>query len=212
MKWLLIFLSLMLLGACKDDSAGAGMPKQFEPVVNPHPKYFMTIKGYVSPSIADKIQLKWVAIYSTTNPKCDKTYNSFEGVVGWRQIKVPFIAKLDKNSRYQFKIPLDYYESGLCEWKIASVVDYSGETHLANGIAQFYPCGKSATCLMASKKINPIYKKQALYELLCAYDNKEKLACKATPDSFDFSNDLNIPRTNNYLFTENYFLKTKDRR
>ena len=29
--------------------------------------------------------------------------------------------------------------------------------------------------------------------LLGAYDNKEKLACKATPDSFDFSNDLNIP-------------------
>ena len=92
---------------------------KYQPKINPNPKYFITVKGHVSPRLKDKITLEWISEFATTNPKCDKTVNYLEGV------DVPRISKknysIDSRTVYQKQIPLNYYFPGYCAWMLKDI-------------------------------------------------------------------------------------------
>jgi len=210
MKWILLFLTIsVLLHAC-GNAPPPPMPKKFQPVVNPSPNYFMTVKGHVAPELLSKINLKWQAIYSTTNPACDKTYNKFEGVVGWRQVALNFETHVDKQGNYEIKIPLDHYRQGFCQWKISMLIDYSGISNHGSSIAQFYPCGKSQSCIGRNDSPPDPYVTKVLFMNVCKYDLKTQLSCTLNNKSYGFNDGQQIPRNNNYLLTESYMYAAKE--
>ena len=176
----------------------------FIPVVNPHPRYFMTVQGHISPSLKDKVKLKWIATYSSTEKKCDVIYNHLEGVVGWRQIKLKHIATANASGDYELKIPLDRYKPGDCHWKIASITDYSGiNNHFGTTIAGFYPCGTSHSCLLSERqKLN--YHVTGKYINHCAFNRHDSVKCKLTNNSHGFSIGQYIPRWHHYTLIESY--------
>jgi hypothetical protein len=81
----------------------------------------MTVSGNIKTVLPDKVELKLIADYYTNNKKCEKTYNSFEGVVGARVIRKVYVVKPDKNGIYLVKLPLDKYIPGYCSWDIAAI-------------------------------------------------------------------------------------------
>jgi len=60
MRWLLIVIASVLLSACGDNP-----PKpppntgRYAPQINPHPKYFMMVQGYIDPELKNSIKLNW---------------------------------------------------------------------------------------------------------------------------------------------------------
>ena len=209
MKRMLLIVSLVLLLSGCGDKHPAAMPKKFQPVINPHPQYFMTVKGHIAPELVSKIKLKWQAVYSTTNSACDETYNKFEGVVGWRQIIKNFEATVDKQGDYEIKIPLDHYQLGFCQWKISMILDYSGIENHGSSVAQFYPCGKSASCELLDKSLPGSYITKSLSTNICRYDTKKQLLCQTNDNSYGFSDAQQIPRDDNYELIESYVFQNK---
>ena len=121
-KLIFCILIFATLTACSNDNAAdKPMPSKFKPVVNPHPKYFMTVKGYIAPSLLDKVKLVWETTYVTSNPKCQLTINDFEGVHAPRQVTDKLIVQPNSKGIYENKIALDKYEKGFCGWKIRSI-------------------------------------------------------------------------------------------
>ena len=181
---------------------------KYKPVVNPNPQYFMTIHGSISPTLIGKVRLKWVAVYASSEAQCDVTYDTFEGIVGWRTVEVPYIAKPLASGDYSFKIPIDYYQPGYCKWQIINIADDSGtQTVGGSTLAQFYPCGGSATCGgLGNTAPNPlIYSLKARIDNVCKYSAHNILDCSPSPYT-SFSNNENVPRNHNYNFIETYQL------
>jgi hypothetical protein len=90
---------------------------RYHPAKNPHPKYFLTVKGHVDPAMKDQLKLVWTMYYYTTNHQCDKTYNWFEGMSAERQIFKKFKVSIDAQGNYQLKLSIDAVKPGFCRWK-----------------------------------------------------------------------------------------------
>lgn len=178
----------------------------YQPHLNPNPQYYMVIKGHVAPELVGKVQLKWRATYSSTIKACDKTYNWFEGVDGWRWVTDYFTARVDERGDYLVKIPLDKYRPGFCRWQIASVDDEAGTNFDGMTIANFYPCGSSISCEMHDTKLER-FKTKAHYARRCILDHGKLMSCKLNKNATNFSNNLVLPRQNNYIMIENFTIK-----
>ena len=100
------------------------VPKNHLPVENTHPKYFMTVKGNIAPALKDKVKLKWVASYYTTNPKCRRTINKLEGISSYLERDFTYQVKPDDKGNFNFKIPLDRFEPGICNWQMLNIEYY----------------------------------------------------------------------------------------
>jgi hypothetical protein len=92
MKWMLLILTISLLLRGCGNAPPPPMPKKFQPVVNPNPNYFMTVKRHVAPELAGKVKLVWVTTYYTTNQKCNESINKFEGISVPRTINQSIIS------------------------------------------------------------------------------------------------------------------------
>ena len=179
---------------------------KYTPQRNPHPQYFMTVSGNVDPSLRDKVHLKWTATYSTTKRACDKTYNHFEGVVGWRWITRTFTTQVDHTGHYQLRIPLDHYKPGYCGWKIASINDCSGIGPGCDGITEFYPCGNSILCEVTTSEPSSknVVTHTAHYINVCKQQRNGQWHCPPQDSSNNLSNSSFIPRKQNYQFIETF--------
>jgi hypothetical protein len=94
---------------------------RYHPAKNPHPKYFLTVKGHVDPAMKKHLKVTWGVGYSTTNPDCDETYNWFEGAWGPRDTDVTYAVHIQANGDYQLNIPLDGLHPGYCAWETGDV-------------------------------------------------------------------------------------------
>jgi len=110
------------------------VPAKYKPTINPHPKYFMTVKGFIDPRLNDRIHLTIVAEYDNYNPKCNMWISHLQGAEGPWQIFRDYPVHPDKKGDYHIKIPLDYYQSGKCDWHAAAI--RYGDTKEDNGDAQ----------------------------------------------------------------------------
>jgi hypothetical protein len=99
----------------------SGCSNQNHPKKNPHPKYFVTISGHINPSLSKRIYLGFWARYGAYNPKCSIWINRFEGVKGMPAKTFFFQPKPGVRGDYVINIPIDHYENGQCDWKIAEV-------------------------------------------------------------------------------------------
>ena len=121
-KLIFCILIFATLTACSNDNAAdKPMPSKFKPVVNPHPKYFMTVKGYIAPNLLNKVKLVWGTTYVTSNPKCQLTINDFEGVHAPRQVTDKLIVQPNSKGIYENKIALDKYQKGFCGWTLSNM-------------------------------------------------------------------------------------------
>ena len=93
---------------------------KYQPVVNPHPKYFITYKGFIDPSLNKLVKLRLLTVYATTNPKCEKVINKFEGVSVPREREHYITARPNNNGTYFYKVALDKYLPGWCKWQVDS--------------------------------------------------------------------------------------------
>jgi len=84
-----------------------------QPVLNPHPKVFVTVSGKIDPKL--KITLR--SFYNSTNPDCKAVDDWFEGAYSSRSKMLLYPIEV-KNKKYSIKIPVDGIESGYCKWKL----------------------------------------------------------------------------------------------
>ncbi len=140
---------------------------QYSPHLNSHPKYFMHIRGDIAPALRDKIQLKFVATYATTNPKCRVFVNMLEGVRGDRYLTKNFQAIIAANGTYKLNIPLDYYNQGMCAWHISDIKYQFPKQKWLETVASFTnthkQLGTAGVVLKCTEKLNCDYYSNKFY-------------------------------------------------
>jgi len=94
---------------------------KYRPVVNKHPRYFMTIDGHIDRNIK---KFYIIADYSTINTKCNVVTNGLEGVSSERMHDDKFdINKMvDSKGHFKLKIALDKYKPGFCNWRDVTIL------------------------------------------------------------------------------------------
>ena len=101
--------------------------KAYLPVLNKHPKYYFTVKGYIDPKLKGFIKTEWKVEYVAFFPKCDNTSNTLEGYgIPINKIFI-YKPKPDKNGNFVLKIAMDKYQPGMCEWNVIAI-DYIVKT------------------------------------------------------------------------------------
>lgn len=146
MRWLILLIASIVLTACGDNEMkeppNTGI---YAPDINPNPRYFMTVQGYIDPALNNLVQLTIIATYYTTNPKCDYTVDSWAGVSAYRVINKPVVVKTDNTGHYKYRIPLDLYKPAFCGWEIDTIaykIDNSVPDYNAYIIAFFSKKGR----------------------------------------------------------------------
>ena len=99
------------------------------PKPNLHPKYFVTISGNIEPNMPYPQTLVFRATYGAYHPDCRVWISRFEGVSGISGHTVYYPVKPDDKGDYRIDIPIDAYQPGKCDWKIAWVM-YAVVPHL----------------------------------------------------------------------------------
>ncbi len=102
----------------------ANVNNEYEPVLNPDPKYFMVVHGHVDPALQKKLDLTIIERFTTYNDKCRYFRNfslKFEGVSSSRVKNINYITKYEQNGDYSIKIPLNKYQEGMCRWQIYAI-------------------------------------------------------------------------------------------
>jgi hypothetical protein len=101
---------------------------KYLPRRNDKPHYFMTVQGYISPKLKNKVALTWTSTYYTTNPACQTTVNPLEGVYAARMKSFTLHIKPSAEGRYHTKYPINALTSGYCHWRLMYI------SYLANQI------------------------------------------------------------------------------
>jgi len=89
--------------------------------LNPHPKYFLTVSGFVDPTVSSKIKLSVTANYISNNKSCLIEYDKFAGIRGNRYESERVFVTPNKKGGFLVKIPLDKYKAGYCNWNWGEV-------------------------------------------------------------------------------------------
>ncbi len=202
-----LLLLLVLLSACsKKENLLVG---KYKPKLNPHPKYFFNVKGYVDPKLIGHINVGWRVGYIGTDKRCDYVENSFEGVNSARYVTVYYHPKPNEAGHYHVSIPIDKYLSGYCHWQAFRI-----ETNYGNGdksgygeITDFAPCGTSASCSSPRNKKVDKYKTYGFSTSNCHFKKDNSLTCMWNKQPVLFSDTFLVPKNKNYYFTEHYFYK-----
>lgn len=113
---LLGIFSLFLLG-CDDSDSYYKQTGKYAPLVNPSPKYYLHVSGEVPKEKANSLIINWEIVYSTNTPECRKYASRIEGASFPRESLARLTTKPDKDGRYNFQLPLDYYSEGYCKWR-----------------------------------------------------------------------------------------------
>ena len=117
------------------------LDKRYAPILNPHPKYFFTIKGHIDKELMKTMALHFYAVYETNNNKCLRIINNFEGVHGPRDIRIAF-HPISTESNFVVHIPIDKFLLGKCLWKLSSIEestikDKTTADNVVSSIAEF---------------------------------------------------------------------------
>jgi len=106
----------------KDYIAGKTYAK---PVVNSHPKEFLTVEGHIKKGLSVKL----IVNYETNNPKCDVTTNWLEGVSGAKGYDLVYQLTPNPQGQYEVQLPLDGLVSGECHWRSEAIYYHVFTSH-----------------------------------------------------------------------------------
>lgn len=87
------------------------------PQENPHPQYYLTLKGHIAKPLQSKVRLRFIQSYVGMNPKCAVASNPLSGIKENPARSFTHVAELDTNGNYEIKVPLDKYLPGYCHWQ-----------------------------------------------------------------------------------------------
>jgi hypothetical protein len=157
---------MLILTACSNRQVATNAGK-YKPIINTHPRYFVSVSGHIDPQIAKAVHLIWQTTAWTKNPKCNVTYNQFEGVVGWRSHVTHYTVKPDSKGSYFIRIPIDRYLPGYCDWRMRSISfslqgNWLGQVLIAN----------------FSKKHRKLQDRLARSDIGCCWDKEHRFNCK----------------------------------
>src|SRR3989339_391722 len=95
------------------------------PQLNPTPKYFMTAAGFIDSPLQGKVRLVWIAYYRAFNniDQCKEVLNPVDAVSVPKEKKYFFSVPITKKEVYEYRIPLDKFQHGFCDWRIYKI-DY----------------------------------------------------------------------------------------
>ena len=202
----IIISLLLLLSSChhKDNL----LTGKYQPQLNPHPKYFFTVQGYVAPELINHIKVGWRITYIGANDKCDYVANSFEGINASRSVTVYYHPKPNSSGHYQIKIPLDKYSSGYCHWQACTVETNYGTEDLDgySTMTQYCPCGTDKRCDQIKYVKENKYRTHNSSTGDCYLKPDGSLICKWRP-LLSFSPTSVVPKNKSYFFLERYFYK-----
>lgn|SRR3990167_893179 len=120
--FLYVFTAMIIaLGASCSLSRNNHNPVKNPPTNNPHPQYYFNIKTQVDPKIEQPIKLTLQARYVTSNPNCQNLTHWFEGVKEDQAITIEKTVTLPHNQVMYYKIPLDKFLPGYCQWRVERV-------------------------------------------------------------------------------------------
>ena len=105
----LILLSVFGLASC---SSWRERPQE-----NPHPQYYLTLKGHIAKPLQNKVRLRFIQAYVGSNPKCAAESDPISGIKENPARSFTHLAELDANGNYEIKVPLDKYLPGYCHWQ-----------------------------------------------------------------------------------------------
>ena len=91
-------------------------PHYHPPKLNPHPKYFLIIKGTVAPEFRNVGHLVFMASYSASKNACFHETNILAGITTAESRTHYYWIKPNKSNHYKIKIPIDKYQYGECGW------------------------------------------------------------------------------------------------
>lgn len=98
---------------------------QLAPKPNPNPKYFVIVSGNIEPHMPYPQTIMLRATYAGYNPQCKQHVSMFNasGLSYMPAKSVVYAAKPNKQGDYEIKVPIDAYQLGKCDWKIAWVME-----------------------------------------------------------------------------------------
>ena len=94
------------------------IPASQQPVLNPHPQYFMTVKGHIDPALLGRLKLNWGVSYVVNNSQCIEVTNRLEGAEAPLTLNKNHIIKQAQTGNFTYKVPLDKYLPGKCRWAV----------------------------------------------------------------------------------------------
>ncbi len=163
---------------------------KYKPIKNPHPKYFMTVRGNIDPRL--RFPLTITAEYDSTNIACNVETNPMVGAINSRVKNLTYEAQPNQSGDFSLKIPLDYYLPGLCDWHITDIAYSFKKIH--NEIFSFFDSNPALTKSyhLGTGKLDT----SQSYETVLFSKNDYSY----TNDQ-PFSDNLNTPLTNGLSFT-----------
>lgn len=87
------------------------------PQENPHPQYYLTLKGHIAKSLRNEVRLRFIQTVAALSDKCTHVTNHLEGVTGNPTKSHTYVAEPDAKGNYEIKVPLDKYLPGYCDWQ-----------------------------------------------------------------------------------------------
>lgn len=124
---MLQYFLLLIITAFLASCVSHGIPPEYMPEKNPRPKYFLTVEGYIAPSLRKTVKVTWVLDYQTTNPKCESEINDFEGVWVSQDKNIKIVSRANTAGEFKNQLPLDYYLLGKCKWKLNNISYNAGD-------------------------------------------------------------------------------------
>jgi hypothetical protein len=116
-RFVIIGAILLCLTACSNSQVATNTGK-YKPIINTHPRYFVSVSGHIDPQIVKAVHLIWQTTAWTQNSKCQVTLNQFEGVVDNRYQEDYYPVTPNQQGNYAIKIPIDRYLPGYCDWRM----------------------------------------------------------------------------------------------
>ena len=160
----LISLILLTLTACSS-SQTADKTSKYQPVVNPHPQYFVTVSGHIDPQLAKAAHLSWGTTALTQNPKCNiHSQDKIKNLLPQQNDITTYPVKTDAQGNYQIKIPIDRYLPGFCQWRMRIMfykMQYFGNIPIA----------------IFSQKYKKLQNRSAGTDIDCYTNNNHQLIC-----------------------------------
>jgi hypothetical protein len=155
---------MLILTACSNSQVATNTGK-YKPIINTHPRYFVSVSGHIDPQIVKAVHLIWQTTAWTQNSKCQVTLNQFEGVVDNRYQEDDYPITPNQQGNYAIKIPIDRYLPGYCDWRMRSIsfnLAYLGKVLVAS----------------FSKKHRKLQDRLAHSNIGCHWNEEHKFNCK----------------------------------
>jgi len=89
---------------------------RYLPVINPHPKQFITISGYIDKNLTGEFLFS----YATHNKECE-TSPLVTGASISRIKTLRYLIKPNNKDKFTLIIPADKFLTGFCNWRIESI-------------------------------------------------------------------------------------------